>query len=82
MSKAVHIDGVRYPYKVGTTTVVIKTPHGKIYPSFLDILNSGGANWTWYTVERAIWKGHSPSVTPSLVKLYLHKILHDKKSMR
>lgn len=81
MSRAVHIDGIEYPYKVGITTVTIETPNGKIYPSWLDILNIEGDNWTWNEIERAFWKPWpQPMITPKLIKLYLEKVLSRKEN--
>lgn len=81
MSRAVHIDDIEYPYIVGNTTITIKTPNKKIYPSFLDVVNIDGAEWTWDTIERAYYKNTTkPAITPRLVKLYLEKVILRKEN--
>ena len=71
MSKAVHINGQEYPYKVSRAGVRWYTPDGK--PHFVNMSELTG--WTNDALERANWKGYPPAVKPSDVKEYLIKKL-------
>lgn len=64
MSRAVHIDGAEYPYKITKSGVKVRTPEGK--SMYFDMTEVTG--WTNDALERADWKGYWPPVTPRRVK--------------
>lgn len=68
MSKAIHINGVEYPYKVSSVGVKIQLPNNKKH--YVDMSTLTG--WTWNALERVKWKGGlGPAVTPSDIKEYI-----------
>ena len=64
MSRAIHIDGLEYPYKVTRSGVKVRTPDGKSL--YFDMTEVTG--WTNDDLERAAWKRYLPPVTPRRVK--------------
>jgi hypothetical protein len=72
MSRAVHIDGVEYPYQIRNASVRIYFPNGKsIHVGAPTILGT-----TYDIFERGQYKCTSDGmVTPSLVKQYLESYL-------
>jgi len=67
MSRAVHIYGVEYPYKIHSAGMVVRLPTGKsIYVSMEKLIG-----WDSNALERARWKRYLPPVKPSDVKRWM-----------
>ena len=71
MSRAVHIDGVEYPYKVNGAGVRIRMPDRKCV--FIDTEEFTGQSPD--EQERAQWKGYVTPITPAMIKEKLKEIL-------
>jgi len=73
MSKAIHIDGQEYPYKVFRSGVKIRLQNGKyLFVSMTDL-----TGWSWDGLEKAGWGGYTPPIKPSDVKEWLEKNISD-----
>lgn len=64
MSRAIHIDGVEYPYRVRRYHVVVRCPDG----SQLKCSTSQPLGLSPCEIGRAVWKDAEYPVTPSMVK--------------
>ena len=74
MSKAVHINGVEYTYKVHSRGVKVRWAGGSMFAWMTDL-----TGWSSDDLERAKWKGCPlPQVTPSLIKQYIIDKQRDK----
>ena len=75
MSRAIHIDGKEYPYKVfKSTNIVVKCPDGnKLY-----IESSTLTGMTPADIERGIYKKWF-RITPSMIKEFVMKLMEGKE---
>lgn len=71
MSRAVHIDGKEYLYKVGRFKIVIRMPNGKSIKLDPFEVSQYTDHYSW---ERDLCKRHAcAGITPGLIKKYLIK---------
>lgn len=71
MSKAIHIDGKEYSYKVFRSGAEVRTPENKRV--FIQMTELTGMDWD--SLERAHWKGYWPAAKPSDVKRCLKRMI-------
>jgi len=64
-------DGTEWQYKIGTSTVVLRSPDGKSHQVGINVITGR----TWDIIERGKYKKTSDGmVTPSQIRQYVDKL--------